>query len=108
MALAKSAVDYKTTAEATHQGRPGSFGFTIKDTPTSPQPPLLPNFSPLTLSKGTITITQLSEEVANAGTRSELLQCLRPELALASWEWTVRRCEGNPSRQLRSDNVERS
>ncbi len=53
--LAKSGVDYKTTANATHppptKSTSASFGITINYTPTSPLTTMLPNFSPLTLTK---------------------------------------------------------
>ncbi len=55
--LAKSGVSYKATANAATKTTAASFGITVTYTPGSGQPTLLPNSSPVAISKGTITIT---------------------------------------------------
>ena len=54
--LAKSGVVYKAIANASTKTTPASFEITITYTPTGGQP-ALPNSSPLTVSRGGITIS---------------------------------------------------
>jgi hypothetical protein len=54
--LAKSGATYKAIANAATKTAPASFGITITYTPGSGQPTVLPNSSPVALTKGGITI----------------------------------------------------
>ena len=55
--LAQSGVAYKATANAATRTSPASFGISISYTPVSSQPTVLPNSSPIALSRGSIVIS---------------------------------------------------
>ncbi len=52
--LAKTGVAFTASFTATTKTSPGSFGIQITYTPASPQPPALPNSSPVSLASGAI------------------------------------------------------
>jgi len=55
--LAKSNVTYAATANAATKTAAASFGLSISYTPTSPQPTVLPNSSPIALDHGSIVVS---------------------------------------------------
>jgi MBG domain (YGX type)/Putative Ig domain len=54
--LAKTGVAFTASFTATTSTSPGSFGMQISYTPVSPQPPTLPNSSPVSLKSGAIVM----------------------------------------------------
>jgi beta propeller repeat protein len=54
--LAKTGVAFTASFTATTSASPGSFGIQISYTPVSPQPPTLPNSSPVSLKSGAIVM----------------------------------------------------
>ena len=54
--LAKTGVAFTASFGATAKASPGSFGIQISYTPTPPQPPVLPNSSPVSLKSGVIAM----------------------------------------------------
>jgi Tol biopolymer transport system component len=55
--LAKAGVAFTASFAATTSTSPGSFGIQITYTPVSPQPPALPNSSPVSLKAGAVVMT---------------------------------------------------
>ncbi len=56
-ALASANVSYTARVTATTKSSPGSFGITIAYTPGAGQPSPLPNSSPITITRGSITLS---------------------------------------------------
>jgi hypothetical protein len=53
---ASASVPYTATASASSETTAGSFGITITFTPVAPQPTLLPNSAPVTITRGSIVL----------------------------------------------------